>query len=36
MIIFNDGNLDESINWEFSLFDVDKIYNEECPIISKL
>jgi hypothetical protein len=33
--MFNDINLTENINWEFSNFDVESFYNEDNPIISK-
>jgi hypothetical protein len=33
--MFNDINIVENINWEYSGFEVETFYNEENPIISK-
>lgn len=35
MIMFNDLNLEENTNWEFSTFETEYLYNEDTPIISK-
>jgi hypothetical protein len=32
--MFNDINLMDNMNWEFSPFDVESFYNEDNPIIS--
>ena len=32
--MFNDINVEENTNWEFSTFDSENIYNEETPQIS--
>ena len=33
--MFNDINLEEDGNWDYSTFDVENFWNEDTPIISK-